>query len=309
MSKHKEKEEPRRKRNIAIYSLNGGIFTVDKGIQSDDGISEEEILKEIFKGKDIDEISFTKITNSSFKDIANMPEDIRIYFSSSTDQVWNYNPIISVYMGSLIYSSIIVFVSEKELEDFYPDDPDEIMPNDMFLSIVGKFINVCTEFAYKSMEESTSKSKKETIDFDEDDIEENKKKSPMFQLAKIAYKTCIGQKDICVKAKRDMSGLDEHWSKNYVGKYSPDFVISDMLAIDDETGQYSSCYLMMKPGLMTLYLLSAGKADIYFTQTPLSTFRSILEKIDDKIDDLGKDPSEEDIKKAKEKILLKILYN
>lgn len=298
----KEKEESKRKRNIVIYSLNGGIFSINKDIDDNTGISEEEILEEFFNGKDIDEISFTRITNSSFKDISNLSEDIRVYFSSSTDQVWNYNPIMSVYMGSLIYSSIIVFVSEKEMEDNYPDDPDEIMPNDLFLNIVGKFISVCTEYAYETINKDNEEDSKK-----EEGHEDSK--SPMFQLAKISYKTCITEKDIQVKAKRDMSGLDEYWSKHYVGKYQPDFVISDMLALDEDTGQYSTCYLMMNPGLMTLYMLTSGKAEIYFTQTTTSMFKKILETIEDNIDDLGKDPSEEDIKKAKEKVMLKTLYN
>ena len=274
----KEKEVPKRKRNIVIYSLNGGIFSINKGIDDNTGISEEEILEEFFNGKDIDEISFTRITNSSFKDISNLSEDIRVYFSSSTDQVWNYNPIMSVYMGSLIYSSIIVFVSEKEMEDNYPDDPDEIMPNDLFLNIVGKFISVCTEYAYDAINKDNEEDSKK-----EEDPEDNK--SPMFQLAKISYKTCITEKDIQVKAKRDLSGLDESWTKYYVGKYQPDFVISDMLALDEDTGQYSTCYLMMNPGLMTLYMLTSGKAEIYFTQTTTSMFKKILDTIEDNIDD------------------------
>ena len=306
MSKQREKTE--RKRNFVIYSMNGGIFTADKAMNSDKGISEEEILKEVFKGNDLDEISYTRITNSSFKDLSTMPEDIRIYFNSSKDQVWNYNPIISVFMGTMIYSNVIVFVSDKEMEENYPEDPSDIMPNDMFLTIVSKFISVCTEYAYKAIEDNQLDAEDNSISEDQD-RGHGEKRSPMFQLSKIAYKTCITEDDICVKPKRDLSGLDDHWKKNYVGKYSPDFVINDLLVIDDDTGQYSNCHLMMNPGIMTLYLLSVGKAEVYFTQTTFSMYNNIAKKMEESVDDLGKDPSKEDIKKAKEKILLKTLYN
>lgn len=286
------------KRNLIIHSLNGGMFLANSGvIEEDEPIKEENLLKEIFKGNDLSEISFTRITNESFKDLAKMPEDVRIYFSSSTDDVWNYNPIISAYMGNLIYSPIIVFVSDNEMEENWGK---ERMPNDLFLNIVSGFIQICTEYAY-NLNEPSGNSKTEA--------KSEPKKSPMFQLSEINFQICeIPEMRVKVPVKPgpDKKKLDEFWSQNYIGKYIADFVFNDLLYLDPDTNEYTKAYILMKPSIITLYMVDTGKVDLYINQYTREIFKNVLNKISDAFDDLDEKASEEDKKKVKDEIIQRI---
>lgn len=301
MTKTKNPENTKRKRNFVVYSLNGGIFAADKALPDDELITDEFILEEVFKSKDIDTISYTKIEKDSYKELG-VDEDVRIYFSSDQEQVWNYNPIISVYMGSLVYSSVIVFVSENETEDGNGEPP---MSNENFMNIVQGFIQTCTQIAYESIngaingENNTEEKPKREI-----------KKSPMFELSKIKMNIGILDKNkgIEVKPGKDKVHLDEYWSSHYIGKYYPDFVIKDLLINDDTDNQISKAYMLMKPGLTTFYLLDTGKVSIYFNQYTNEMFEKAYERIEDFVDDLGKDPSDEDVEREKQRAL-QVLYN
>ena len=293
-NKESKKEEiKKRKVNFVIYSLNGGIFSADTAISENKPITDGMILNEVFKSNDIDSISYTKIETSSFNGI-DTDEAVRIYFSSDKEQVWNYNPIMSVYMGYLVYSSVIVFVSENETEDGNGGEP---MPNETFMSIVYKFIETCTQVAYSSVNEGEEKKQKE-----------EEKKSPMFDISKICFYTDISTKSMKIKPGKDKVHLDEYWSSNYIGKYSPEFVIKDLIDLDEDTNELSKAYLLMKPGLTTLYLIDSGIAKVFFNQISKESFEKAYKKIDEYLDDLGSDASEEDIEREKQRAL-QMLYN
>lgn len=288
-------EETPKKRNVIIYSLSGASFTVDGSNLTSDKITEDHILKNIFKGKDLSEISFTKITEKSFKDLdGKMTEDIRVYFSTSTTDIWNYNPIMSAFMGTLIYSSALVFVAESEMEDCEED----LVPldNEFFIEIVAGFIQTCAQYAYGSIISDENK-KREHV------------KSPMFKLSKIQYVMSMlpnAKETADIRPGKDKSRLDTFWRENYVGKYIPDFVFNDLVFFDEEEKDYIKGYVMMKPGMMTLYSPDTGKAKLFFTQTTPEQFRNLSEKITEGIEDLGDDPKKEEIEKVKEEILQKL---
>lgn len=291
-----EEVKEHKKRNIVIYSLSGASFTVDSNNLSDDKITEEHILKNIFKGKDISEISYSTITDKTFKDLdGRLTEPIRVYFSSNTTDIWNYNPIMSVFIGDLIYSSVLVFVSEYEMEG--SDSNETPMDYDFFVSIVTGFIQTCSQYAYSSQEDD---SKKREV-----------QKSPMFKLSKIQFVMSLlpGAREVAeVRPGKDKSRLDTYWREKYVGMYIPDFVFNDLLFYDDEVKDYVKGHVMMKPGMMTIYSSDTGKAKLFMMQTTLSEFKKMSNDLDEEIEDLGENPKKEDIDKAKEKIM-KRLYS
>jgi len=173
----------KQKRNFLIYSLNGGMFRADEALGDDRPLTEEDLLSEVFKHKTIDEISYTKILKESIDSIPNK-EDIRVYFASGNDEVWNYNPIMSAYIGELVYSSVLVFVGENEMDGYY-ENPK--MSNDLFLQIVTRFIQTCTQYLYETIGDSNIAEGESADTIEEPSKSQSTKKSPMFKLSKIKY--------------------------------------------------------------------------------------------------------------------------
>ena len=294
----------KQKRNFLIYSLNGGMFRADEALGDDRPLTEEDLLSEVFKHKTIDEISYTKILKDSIDSIPNK-EDIRVYFASGNDEVWNYNPIMSAYIGELVYSSVLVFVGENEMDGYY-ENPK--MDNDLFLQIVTRFIQTCTQYLYETIGENNV-AEGETADTgDRPNQTQTSKKSPMFKLSKIKYNitSLLSEDNPIVRPGKNKQRLDEYWSKNYIGKYHPDFVFNNLLSIDEDSQEVSKAYVMMKPGLMTLYLMDTGRADIFFTQYYTDLFKKAIDDMEESVKDLGSDAKEEEIQEAKDKVLQRL---
>ena len=294
----------KQKRNFLIYSLNGGMFRADEALGDDRPLTEEDLLSEVFKHKTIDEISYTKILKDSIDSIPNK-EDIRVYFASGNDEVWNYNPIMSAYIGELVYSSVLVFVGENEMDGYY-ENPK--MDNDLFLQIVSRFIQTCTQYLYETIGENNV-AEGETADTgDRPNQTQTSKKSPMFKLSKIKYNitSLLSEDNPIVRPGKNKQRLDEYWSKNYIGKYHPDFVFNNLLSIDEDSQEVSKAYVMMKPGLMTLYLMDTGRADIFFTQYYTDLFKKAIDDMEESVKDLGSDAKEEEIQEAKDKVLQRL---
>lgn len=297
----------KQKRNFLIYSLNGGMFRADEALGEDKPLTEDDILAEVFKHKTIDEISYTKILEGSIDNIPNK-EDIRVYFASGNDEVWNYNPIMSAYIGELVYSSVLVFVGENEMDGYY-ENPK--MSNDLFLQIVTRFIQTCTQYLYETIGDSnaTEGEVADTADTaNEHSKDQSSKKSPMFKLSKIKYNitTLLPEDNPIVRPGKNKQRLDDYWSKNYIGKYHPDFVFNNLLSIDEDSQEVSKAYVMMKPGLMTLYLMDTGRADIFFTQYYTGLFKKAIDDMEESVKDLGSDAKEEEIQQAKDKVLQRL---
>lgn len=294
----------KQKRNFLIYSLNGGMFRADEALGEDKPLTEEDILSEVFKHKTIDEISYTKILKDSIDSIPNK-EDIRVYFASGNDEVWNYNPIMSAYIGELVYSSVLVFVGENEMDGYY-ENPK--MSNDLFLQIVTRFIQTCTQYLYETIGDGNIAEEESTDTIDEPSKSQSTKKSPMFKLSKIKYNitSLLSEDNPIVRPGKNKQRLDEYWTKNYIGKYHPDFVFNNLLSIDEDTQEVSKAYVMMKPGLMTLYLMDTGRADVFFTQYYADLFKKAIDDMEESVKDLGSDAKEEEIQQAKDKVLQRL---
>lgn len=294
----------KQKRNFLIYSLNGGMFRADEALGEDKPLTEEDILSEVFKHKTIDEISYTKILKDSIDSIPNK-EDIRVYFASGNDEVWNYNPIMSAYIGELVYSSVLVFVGENEMDGYY-ENPK--MSNDLFLQIVTRFIQTCTQYLYETIGDGNIAEEESTDTIDEPSKSQSTKKSPMFKLSKIKYNitSLLSEDNPIVRPGKNKQRLDEYWTKNYIGKYHPDFVFNNLLSIDEDTQEVSKAYVMMKPGLMTLYLMDTGRADVFFTQYYKDLFKKAIDDMEESVKDLGSDAKEEEIQQAKDKVLQRL---
>ncbi len=294
----------KQKRNFLIYSLNGGMFRADEALGDDRPLTEEDLLSEVFKHKTIDEISYTKILKDSIDSIPNK-EDIRVYFASGNDEVWNYNPIMSAYIGELVYSSVLVFVGENEMDGYY-ENPK--MDNDLFLQIVSRFIQTCTQYLYETIGENNVAGGETADTGDRPNQTQTSKKSPMFKLSKIKYNitSLLSEDNPIVRPGKNKQRLDEYWSKNYIGKYHPDFVFNNLLSIDEDSQEVSKAYVMMKPGLMTLYLMDTGRADIFFTQYYTDLFKKAIDDMEESVKDLGSDAKEEEIQEAKDKVLQRL---
>lgn len=294
----------KQKRNFLIYSLNGGMFRADEALGEDKALTEEDILSEVFKHKTIDEISYTKILKDSIDSIPNK-EDIRVYFASGNDEVWNYNPIMSAYIGELVYSSVLVFVGENEMDGYY-ENPK--MSNDLFLQIVTRFIQTCTQYLYETIGENNMTERETSETEDELRQDQSTKKSPMFKLSKIKYNitSLLSEDNPIVRPGKNKQRLDEYWTKNYIGKYHPDFVFNNLLSVDEDSQEMSKAYVMMKPGLMTLYLMDTGRVDVFFTQYYTDLFKKAIDDIEESVKDLGSDAKEEEIQDVKDKILQRL---
>lgn len=294
----------KQKRNFLIYSLNGGMFRADEALGEDKALTEEDILSEVFKHKTIDEISYTKILKDSIDSIPNK-EDIRVYFASGNDEVWNYNPIMSAYIGELVYSSVLVFVGENEMDGYY-ENPK--MSNDLFLQIVTRFIQTCTQYLYETIGENNMTEGETSETEDEPRQDQSTKKSPMFKLSKIKYNitSLLSEDNPIVRPGKNKQRLDEYWTKNYIGKYHPDFVFNNLLSVDEDSQEMSKAYVMMKPGLMTLYLMDTGRVDVFFTQYYTDLFKKAIDDIEESVKDLGSDAKEEEIQDVKDKILQRL---
>lgn len=277
-----------KKKNLAIFSLNGTILMPDEKLMKDvDVITEEFICKSFFKTSDTDDLKFTKIDTSSYDDLKYLEENLRIYYSGAEDEIWNYNPIISAYIGELVYSPVIVFVAENEMNEMKKTSMD----NEIFINIVSGFINICNMHLQKVAQEEINK-------------KAESKKSPLFKLSNIRFfaAECPEYTEGShVDFGKDGKLLDDIWKQYYTGKYFPDFIF-DCIGKNAGVDDLYSTYLLMKPSLMTIYTPASGDISIYmsqYTREELGKRVKELVKIDSSL-------SQEEISEEKEKIMKSI---
>lgn len=250
-SKKAKEEQPGRTRCIAVYGKDGMLYNLS--VASEGPIRKESIVNELFHGANVNSYELT--------DEEDDREGVFMFWTGDgTGMPWDMNVFATEFLGHPVYSPIIVFVAENEMND--------------------------KECTWEWDEFSTS-----VRDLIHDTISKvsGPAKSKIFGISSITMR--LGTEKITVKEGENKKRLDEYWMRYYRGRYAAEFITADCREEGDDAAYPVT--LLEKPGLMTMLHIFTGEAEIWFTANH-DSLRAMWKEIKDI------DIDEEDPEKYKE---------
>lgn len=228
-------------KNFLLLSLSGMFFS---GAESSkpSTLTEKEIQNTIFNGHPIKK---SIISKDDF-DIEGFTEDIWIYFDASETDVWNYNPVLSLQTGELVYSSVALFVTESVFMDSKNKSP---MKFEVFKDICQSFYDSAQNALDKENDQETEE-------------EPIVKTSTLFEVSDIRYHIGGGMR-FEVEKDEKLDNLDRYYKENYVQEYHPDLCSNDVW-IKNDKGKPELASVLIKQGLFSIVNQKTGAIDNYF---------------------------------------------
>ena len=274
----------RQAKNVLFCSSQGALFkaSVDKSTSQ---VFDDAFFDEVFKGRPYDYAIMD--AKHGFEFLGKVGENVRIYYEKGSQEIWNYNPIITAYVGEVVCSNPIIFISEGELAG----NDGSVISNDDFYALISGFVSGALD-AIAKLESGESL----------DEKKEDKKPdlSKLYKLSRVAI--CIADDE---KYKEEHSVepgdsgdlLDSFWQSYYVGRYVPEFTADDCPCYDVRRDETTNCMFLSKPHQITFLDKIRGIVSIYFTGYTHEMYYKVFKEIQ-KIDkDLDKDKRAEAISK------------
>lgn len=279
-------------RNMIILPQNGKVMmTTDHG--ENDPLPLEEILNTYFHKLGVEEVesmelNYEELMNADTYDLLPYHPKIKMFYSVDMDKPWQYNELMSVYVGKPICSDPVVFIDEEELEG------KSNCPFEVFNVLVGTFKQMMDGIIAKFKEEQLKKNEepKETADFpDRPTVLFNQDTQPKetetkakndtvikkrpnmqernfsrdFNLSCIKYILASGvEYEIPATKENHWQERDVHWIQHFAGKFDQRFFIRTCTP-SDELEIPNRWFVLDKPHLFAFMDSVLGEVNAYFT--------------------------------------------
>ena len=302
-------EQADNKRNMIIMPQNG-MFMLSTDNGENAPIPMDQVLQTYFygvgtKGVEMIEYQYAELIGPEAMDKIPYKPKIRIYYATDTDKPWQYNEILSVYAGKPIYTDVVIFIDEEELEG------KSNCPFEVFQVLVTTFRQFFVDFIEKTKKEFSKTDTEEEKAQESVQVKQESKPKEMndtesfgfnrnfsrdMHISSIQMVFGIGNSyEVPATKKNQWTERDAFWITHYAGKYDQRFFINSMTP-NGEIKVENRWFTLEKPHLYSTMDTVLGEVRMYFTGYGAEFYENLTKQLVE----AKKLPEDEYIAKRKE---------